>query len=132
MTLVRRAYCSLTFFVALSALSGTAFSTQQLQARQPQPSSPSQSPQAQPAQHSAAPLPLVTKQVFTLPSYTTVGGQEIRNVRVGYETYGKLNDTGDNAIFVAQFFVIGINGNGGQQPPAMRERTGRKGRMTLR
>lgn len=51
-----------------------------------------------------ASLPLVSKQVFTLPSYTTVGGREIRDVRVGYETYGKLNAAGDNAIFVAHFY----------------------------
>ena len=38
----------------------------------------------------------------------------------------------DEALLVAQFLVIGIDGNGGQQPPAMRERTGRKGRMILR
>jgi len=49
-------------------------------------------------------LPLVTKQVFTLPSYTTVGGSEIRDVRIGYETYGRLNAAGDNAIFVAHFY----------------------------
>jgi len=110
MTLVRRVFFSLTFFGALSALSGAAFSAQpQLQARQlqPQAQQPSQlqsQPQMQVAQHSTAPLPLVTKRVFTLPSYTTVGGQEIRNVRVGYETYGKLNDVGDNAIFVAHFY----------------------------
>lgn len=49
-------------------------------------------------------LPLVSKQVFSLPSYTTVAGQEIRDVRVGYETYGKLNAAGDNVIFVAHFY----------------------------
>ena len=31
------------------------------------------------------------KEVFTLPSYTTVGGKTIKNVRIGYETYGTLN-----------------------------------------
>src|SRR2546421_592077 len=30
----------------------------------------------------------VDKKTFTLPSYTTVGGKTIKNVRVGYETYG--------------------------------------------
>lgn len=47
---------------------------------------------------------LVEKRVFTLPSYTTVGGQTIKNVRLGYETYGKLNAQGDNAIFIAHFY----------------------------
>jgi homoserine O-acetyltransferase/O-succinyltransferase len=48
---------------------------------------------------------VVEKKVFTLPSYTTVGGKTIKNVRVGYETYGALNAAGDNAIFVPHFFT---------------------------
>jgi homoserine O-acetyltransferase len=47
----------------------------------------------------------VEKRVFTLPSYTTVGGRTLKDVRVGYETYGKLNAAGDNAIFVPHFFT---------------------------
>jgi homoserine O-acetyltransferase len=47
---------------------------------------------------------LVEKKVFTIPSFTTVGGKTIRNVRIGYETYGKLNAAGTNAIFVAHYF----------------------------
>ena len=47
---------------------------------------------------------LTEKKFFTLPQYTTVGGKAIKNVRVGYETYGKLNAAGDNAVFVAHFF----------------------------
>jgi homoserine O-acetyltransferase len=47
----------------------------------------------------------VEKKVFTLPSYTTVGGKTVKNVRVGYETYGTLNAAGDNAIFVPHFFT---------------------------
>jgi homoserine O-acetyltransferase len=46
----------------------------------------------------------VEKKVFTLPSYTTVGGTTLKDVKVGYETYGKLNAAGDNAIFVPHFF----------------------------
>ena len=46
----------------------------------------------------------VDKQVFTLPSYTTVEGKALKNIRVGYETYGKLNASGDNAIFIPHFF----------------------------
>ena len=46
----------------------------------------------------------VEKKIFTLPSYTTVGGSTIKNVSVGYETYGRLNAAGDNAIFVPHFF----------------------------
>src|SRR3989449_4734065 len=47
---------------------------------------------------------LVEKKVFTLPTYTTVGGKTLKNVRVGYETYGALNAAGYNAIFIAHFF----------------------------
>ncbi len=46
----------------------------------------------------------VEKKTFTLPTYTTVAGKTIRDVKVGYETYGKLNAAGDNAIFVAHFY----------------------------
>jgi homoserine O-acetyltransferase len=45
-----------------------------------------------------------TKRVFTLPAYATVGGATIRDVRLGYETYGTLNAAGDNAIFVAHYY----------------------------
>jgi homoserine O-acetyltransferase/O-succinyltransferase len=47
---------------------------------------------------------LTEKKFFTLPQYTTAGGKTIKNVRVGYETYGKLNAAGDNAVFIAHFF----------------------------
>ncbi|MEO8935671.1 MAG: homoserine O-acetyltransferase [Burkholderiaceae bacterium] len=47
---------------------------------------------------------MVEKKVFTIPSFTTVGGKTIRNVRIGYETYGTLNAAGTNAIFVAHYF----------------------------
>ena len=47
---------------------------------------------------------LAERKVFTLPSYTTVTGQVIPNVRVGYETYGKLSPRGDNAIFISNFY----------------------------
>src|SRR3954451_12024318 len=56
-----------------------------------------------PAAFAQAPL-ITEKKFFTLPQYTTQGGKAIKNVRVGYETYGKLNATGDNAIFIAHFF----------------------------
>lgn len=53
--------------------------------------------------HASAQL-LTEKKFFTLPQYTTAGGKTIKNVRVGYETYGKLNAAGDNAVFIAHFF----------------------------
>lgn len=47
---------------------------------------------------------LVQKQSFTLPSYTTAGGREIRDVRVGWESYGQLNAARDNVILVPHFY----------------------------
>ncbi len=47
---------------------------------------------------------IVEKKVFSMPAYTTVGGPTIKNVRVGYETYGALSPAKDNAILIAHFF----------------------------
>ncbi len=37
---------------------------------------------------------LVEKKVFAMPSFTTVGGEVIKNVQFGYETYGHLKFSG--------------------------------------
>ena len=55
---------------------------------------------------------LVEKKVFTMPTYTTVGGTTLKDVRVGYETYGKLNAAGDNVIFVPHFFTANSHAAG--------------------
>lgn len=47
---------------------------------------------------------LVEKRVFTLPSFTTVGGDVLKDVRFGYETYGHLNASKDNAILILPYF----------------------------
>lgn len=47
---------------------------------------------------------LTEKKFYTLPSYTTQNGKTIKNVRVGYETYGKMNAAGTNVVFVPHFF----------------------------
>lgn len=59
---------------------------------------------------------LTEKKVITLPSYTTAGGKVIKNVRVGYETYGALNAAGDNAIFIAHFFSGNSHAAGRYKP----------------
>jgi homoserine O-acetyltransferase len=47
---------------------------------------------------------LVEKKTFVLKApYTTLGGKEIREVRVGYETIGKLDPAGTNAILIPPF-----------------------------
>jgi LmbE family N-acetylglucosaminyl deacetylase len=33
----------------------------------------------------------IEKKTFALPAYTTVGGKALKDVKVGFETYGKLN-----------------------------------------
>jgi len=47
---------------------------------------------------------LVEKKTFSMPSLITVGGRVIKNVAVGYETYGRLNAAGTNAIFISHYF----------------------------
>jgi homoserine O-acetyltransferase len=47
---------------------------------------------------------IVKKEIFTLPSYTTAGGKTINNVRIGYETYGRLNAARDNVVVISHFF----------------------------
>jgi len=46
----------------------------------------------------------VEKKQFCIPRFTTQGGRLIKDVRVGYETYGRLNAAADNAILVCHYF----------------------------
>jgi homoserine O-acetyltransferase/O-succinyltransferase len=39
---------------------------------------------------------VVDKKTFSLPAYTTVNGQTIKDVRVGWESYGTLGAPGSN------------------------------------
>lgn len=47
---------------------------------------------------------LVAKQVFTTHDFTTYNGQQIEEVRVGWEAYGELNEAKDNVILITHFF----------------------------
>lgn len=47
----------------------------------------------------------VKKQVFSLPTFTLVSGKILKDVRVGYETYGILNEKKDNVILVEHYFL---------------------------
>jgi homoserine O-acetyltransferase len=46
----------------------------------------------------------VSKKVFELPSFTTQGGRTLKNVKVGWESYGTLNADKSNAILICHFF----------------------------
>ena len=47
---------------------------------------------------------LVKKLRFELPEYRTLGDALVKNVAIGYETYGALNAARDNAILVCHYF----------------------------
>ncbi|MEJ0052691.1 MAG: homoserine O-acetyltransferase [Methylovirgula sp.] len=47
---------------------------------------------------------IVEKKVFELPEFRTSGGQLIKNVRIGWESYGTLNADRSNAILIAHYF----------------------------
>ena len=47
---------------------------------------------------------IVKKEVFTLKEYRTVGGEIIRDVRIGREAYGTLNEARDNVILITHYF----------------------------
>lgn len=47
---------------------------------------------------------LVEKQSFTIPEFATQGGETVKEMRLGYETYGTLNEAKDNVILVTHFF----------------------------
>ena len=47
---------------------------------------------------------LVEKKVFELPEFRTVGGDLIAKVRVGWESYGRLNAERSNAVLVTHYF----------------------------
>jgi homoserine O-acetyltransferase len=48
---------------------------------------------------------LVTKQVHEIPSFTTFGGDVIKNVKVGWESYGTLNADKSNVILITHYFT---------------------------
>jgi homoserine O-acetyltransferase len=47
---------------------------------------------------------IVEKKTFTLPNYTTVGGRTIKDVKIGWESYGRLNAEKSNAILITHHF----------------------------
>jgi homoserine O-acetyltransferase len=47
---------------------------------------------------------IVEKKTFEMPSYTTVTGETIKSVKVGWEATGTLNADKSNAILITQYF----------------------------
>jgi homoserine O-acetyltransferase/O-succinyltransferase len=47
---------------------------------------------------------ITKKQVFELASFTTQSGRTLKNVKVGWESYGALNADKSNAILICHFF----------------------------
>jgi homoserine O-acetyltransferase len=48
---------------------------------------------------------IVTKKVFELPELATASGTVIRNIRIGWESYGELNADKSNAVLICHFFA---------------------------
>ncbi len=47
---------------------------------------------------------IVAKKIFELPEFHATGGRVIKNLRIGWECYGRLNADRSNAILVAHYF----------------------------
>jgi homoserine O-acetyltransferase/O-succinyltransferase len=47
---------------------------------------------------------IIEKKTFELPSYTTVAGETIKSVKIGWEAAGTLNADKSNAILITHYF----------------------------
>ncbi len=47
---------------------------------------------------------IVEKKTFSMPSYTTTGGETIKDVKIGWQAAGTLNADRSNAILITHFF----------------------------
>lgn len=47
---------------------------------------------------------IVEKKVFEIPAFTTQSGRALKNVKIGWESYGTLNAEKSNAILICHFF----------------------------
>ncbi len=65
---------------------------------------------------------LTEKKVFTLPNFTTQSGRTLKDVKVGWESYGTLNADRSNAVLICHFFS-------GNSHAAGKYGEGRRGRL---
>jgi homoserine O-acetyltransferase/O-succinyltransferase len=47
---------------------------------------------------------IIEKKTFEMPSYTTVAGETIKSVKIGWEAAGTLNADKSNAILITHYF----------------------------
>jgi homoserine O-acetyltransferase/O-succinyltransferase len=59
---------------------------------------------------------IVEKKTFEMPRYTTVAGETIKNVRIGWEAAGTLNADKSNAILITHFFSATSHAFGKYKP----------------
>ncbi|WP_158770120.1 homoserine O-acetyltransferase [Paraglaciecola sp. L1A13] len=59
---------------------------------------------------------LVEKQRFDIDTFTTFGGKTIKQVHVGWESYGKLNNAKDNVILITHYFSASSHAAGKYHP----------------
>ena len=48
--------------------------------------------------------PIVEKRTFSMPSFRTQGGDVVKELKVGWESYGEMNAKKDNVILITHFF----------------------------
>lgn len=61
---------------------------------------------------------IVEKQSFTIPEFTTQGGQTIVDMTLGWEAYGAPNEARDNVILITHFFSGNSHAAGRYAPDA--------------
>ena len=66
--------------------------------------SSSKAPTSEPVSSLPSASLMVEKRVFEMPHFTTFGGKQIKNVKVGWEAYGTLNDAKSNVILITHYF----------------------------
>jgi homoserine O-acetyltransferase len=59
---------------------------------------------------------IVEKKTFTLERYTTVRGEAIKDVKIGWESYGSLNADKSNAILITHYFSGNSHAAGKYKP----------------